>query len=258
MNYYKSICLLFSIILLGCGGAREIASGVADASLSAKRVMKQHYKSEFDFKTLACRVGTTYEEENSSRSLTVSLRMEKDKTIWASASILGVTLAKILIEPDRVRYYETIDNTYFDGDFSLLSDWLRVDVNFAMLQSLLIGQSVVTLDQQSVLMTVQNNQYKVQPKTQDALYRFMLLLHPEHFKAASQQLMQPYKQQMLVIDYPSYQEVNEQAFPKEIKVTATENQQQIRILLEYKKVDYNPEIRFPFSIPKGYDEIQLY
>lgn len=252
------VILLFSLFFIGCGSTKELIPGKADASLSAKRVLKLHEKNNFDFNTLACRVGVTYEEENSSRSLTVSLRMEKDKTIWVSASVLGVTLAKILIEPDRVQYYETIDNTYFDGNFALLTQWLNVEVDFYMLQNLFLGQSLTDLQSQSVEVSVANNRYRLQPDDENSMYRFLLLLHPEHFKAARQLIAQPYKEQLLSIDYPDYQEVEKQIFPKKITITATEGSQQIRILLDYKKVDYNPSIRFPFSIPNGYDEIQLY
>ena len=39
-------------------------------------------------------------------------------------------MAKALITPTKVSYYEKINNTYFEGDFSLLSNWLGTDLDF--------------------------------------------------------------------------------------------------------------------------------
>src|SRR5690606_14237698 len=87
-----------------------------------------------------------YETEDRSQSITVSLRMEKDKIIWVKASILGITIAKVLITPDSVGYYETIGKTYFEGDFTLLGEWLGTPINFQQAQNLLLGQSIFDLN----------------------------------------------------------------------------------------------------------------
>ena len=33
--------------------------------------------------------------------------------------------------------------------------------------------------------------------------------------------------------------------------------QTTKIVVNYKKIDYNVSIRFPFNIPNGYEEIQI-
>ena len=53
--------------------------------------------------------------------------MEKDKVIWLSAP-LGI--ARMMITPDQVAFYNKRDNTYFDGDYSLLSDFVGFDLDF--------------------------------------------------------------------------------------------------------------------------------
>ena len=52
--------------------------------------------------------------------------MEKDKTIWINAT-LG--LARAIITPDKVRFYNRINNQYFEGDYTLISNLLGIELN---------------------------------------------------------------------------------------------------------------------------------
>ncbi|MCP4484824.1 MAG: DUF4292 domain-containing protein, partial [Flavobacteriaceae bacterium] len=38
---------------------------------------------------------------------------------------------------------------------------------------------------------------------------------------------------------------------------ATQKEEKTQIVVNYKKIDYNVSIRFPFTIPNGYEEMQL-
>lgn len=257
MNFYKIIfSALLCLLLISCGGSKKVAAADADASAPAEKIINLHQENTFEFTTLASRVGVLYEDEKQSQSITVSLRMKKDETIWVSASILGITLAKILITPNNVSYYETINKTYFDGDFALLSEWLGTEINFEMAQNLLLGQSVFEMEEGYTL-SVMGENYRLQPQKDHELFRHLLLINAGNLKAASQQIIQPQEQRMLKIDYPSYQTVNHQPFPKEIKIHTTDAQKQMRISLEYRNVDWNASVSFPFKIPDRYDEIVI-
>ncbi len=62
---------------------------------------------------------------------------------------------------------------------------------------------------------------------------------------------------MLTINYPTYQEITGQAFPKNIEIKAEENNKTTNIQVEYRKVTFNEKVRFPFKIPSGYTEIKI-
>ena len=71
--------------------------------------------------------------------------MEKDKIIWLSAPL---SVAKVMITPDKVSYYNNWENVYFDGDFSLLSDLLGTELDFTKVQNLLLGETLFDLKEQ--------------------------------------------------------------------------------------------------------------
>ena len=131
------VCLV--LILIGCKTSKTVAENAEMKRMSAKEIIKKHNKNKSDFKTLSGKLKVRYQDPTQAQNVTVSLRMEKDKKIWISASLL-IPLAKVLITPEKISYYNKIDKTYFEGDFSLLSNWLGTELNFEQIQSALLGE----------------------------------------------------------------------------------------------------------------------
>jgi outer membrane biogenesis lipoprotein LolB len=249
------IACFFLVLGISCTSARSIvANGEIYSKLTAKQLIKENGKQDARFKTLQAKVKIGIIDGLKESSYTLNLRMEKDKTIWLSAT-LG--LARAMITPDRVQFYDKINNQYFDGDYKLLSDLLGVELNFEKVQSLLIGESLFDLKEDTYVISNNEASYILQPKNQNALLELFLLFNPSHFKMDSQQLMQPLKKRFLQIDYTGYQEVDKEILPQNIKIIAVEDSEELNVLMEYKSVSVNEEVRFPFRIPSGFEEIIL-
>lgn len=242
------------MILTSCGGAKKITD-IEDAT--AKQVITSHKAAAPDFKTLAGRMQLVNETDDKLQSITVSLRMEKDKNIWIKASILGITIAKVLITPTQVSYYETIGKTYFEGDFALLGEWLGTPINFQQTQNMLLGQSIFTLNPSEYSSEIFTNKFKLQPKNQPKNFIHSLFLNPDNFKIASETLSQPNDQRLLNIRYGDYQKLDGQFYPQDIIINTSEKGSATKININYKKIDLNVDVSFPFEIPQGYEEIQL-
>lgn len=250
----RSLYIVLLVIFTSCGGTKVATKA---ESLPVREVVSFHKDATPKFKTLAGRVQLAYETDTKEQRVTVSLRMEKDKAIWVKASILGFTLAKIMITPDKVSYYETIGKTYFEGDFSLLGEWIGTPINFQQAQDLLLGQSIFSLKPSDYTSEIFQNKFKIQPKKQPHNFIHSLFLNPENFKVASETLSQPEFDRILNIRYGDYQKIEDQYFPTEISIVNSESQEQTKIDIVYKKIDLNVDISFPFEIPSGYERIQL-
>ena len=135
MKLYKLLSIILIIGFTGCKSTKSLTSaGELDAGLSAKQIIKETEKQVTRFKTLQARVRIDYKDGDKSNGTTVTLRIEKDKVIWMSAP-LGI--ARVMITPERVSFYDKLNNHYFDGDFSLLSDFLGTELDFEKVQNLL-------------------------------------------------------------------------------------------------------------------------
>lgn len=255
MKFKISYFLFLVVLLTSCGGTRNISNN--GENLSAVKLIEAHTNASPNFKTLAARVQVVYEDENKLQSITTSLRLEKDKTIWIKASVLGVTLAKILITPTRVSYYETIGNTYFDGDFKLLSEFLGTDINFEKAQAILLGQSIFDINSTDYSVENSNGKFKLQPKNQPQDFIHSLFLNWDNYKVYSETLSQPSDGRLLTVSYDDYQNLEGNFYPSAITLNTSEADTKTKIQINYKKIDLNVDVSFPFDIPEGYEEIQL-
>ena len=131
-NIYKAgIAVIMLAALASCKSTKSITGGEANSRLSAKNIVNAHYSNQPKFRTLRGRVKIDYTNGDDSQGVNVSLRMEKDKVIWMSAP-LGVVKAHIT--PKKVSFYNKLQNEYFDGDFSYLSELLGTELDFEKVQ----------------------------------------------------------------------------------------------------------------------------
>ncbi|MGB5190202.1 DUF4292 domain-containing protein [Robiginitalea sp.] len=251
----KCILPVLMILLLGlgsCGSTRTVAGGNVDERLSIKNVIRNHEASGLKFRTLSGRLGIDYSDGDDSQHVTVSLRMKKDEVIWLSAP-LGVI--KVLITPGRVSFYNKLNNEYFDGDYSYLSEILGSEVDFVKLQNLLLGKSLMELEGRSYNLRYSAEAYEIQPKAAMELYKFLIKIEPQFFRIASQEVAQPAMQRVMAVRYTSYQEVQGQFLPGVVEIDAIEADAKITIGIDYKQVELNKELRFPYKIPKGFNPV---
>ena len=258
--HYKSRCLITVIFIsfvlaTGCKSTETIRSGSGNLNLSTKQLIKENTKKAATFKTLSARVKIDIYQGEKSNGYTVNMRMEKDEKILLMSTPISVV--KALITPEKVSFYNKLDNTYFEGDFKYLSDLLGTDLDFQKVQNLLLGEALFSLKDNAFEATVNEKEYVVAPKEQKALFELFYLIDPSHFKITSQQISQPQEQRLLQIDYKSYQKVDKQILPESIRVIAVEAAEEMIIELEFKAVSLNEDLRFPFKIPSGLKEIKL-
>lgn len=256
MNRYIRFGIVLMLLVTSCKSKKNVAEGDI-ASISTRKVINNHIEADFDRKTLNARITAKYKDPKSSASFSVKLRMEKDKTIWLSATKFGIPVAKAKITPERVSYYEKLNRTYFDGDFALVSKFLGTDLNYEKLQNLLLGQAILDLKKGKFSSDYKNESYEVLPKKSNDLYEILFVMNPENFKLKSQQVKSRAAQQMLAVSYPNYTEVDGETIPKKIAIRAVDKTNVTTINMEYKSVVLDEELTFPFTIPQGYKELKI-
>lgn len=249
------LLILTISVCIGCKSAKSLTSvGTVKDNVTAKQLIKENQRQTADFKTLQAKVKIDFTDGDKSNGVSVTFRMEKDKVIWLSAP-LGV--ARVMITPENVSYYNKLENEYFDGDFSLLSELLGVDLDFGKVQNLLLGEALFDLDEGVYLASNNDISYILQPQNQKPIFEIFYLLNPGHYKLDSQQLSQSLEKRFLQIDYKIYQLVNREILPEVVNIIAVENNSEVKIDLEFKSIALNEDVRFPFEIPSGFKEIEL-
>lgn len=253
--YRLALAIITLVTALSCASKNVIGEGTVNNELTGKKVIKNHYANSLEFKTIKGKLKISYDDGDSSKSFSVNLRMEKDKAIWMSESFLGAV--KAYITPTGVSFYNKLDNTYFDGDFQYISDLLGTTIDFEKLQNVLIGQCIFDLKEDKYSMTIAGNRYQFKPDYEMALYKTLFQIEPKYYKMALQQVAQPQDNRVSTIFYNSYQEVDGKPFPNQIQVVVEEPGSKTTIEIEYKNIEFDQEVSFPYDIPNGYKQITL-
>lgn len=254
------IVLILSILLF-VGSCKPTAKLSLESTLEPKafkNVMNSHTKNNPNFKSISGRIRVNFQDESTNQNISIDYRIQRGQTIWISAKALGlVKVAHALITPERVMFYDRIHKQYFDGDFQLISQLVGIELDFEKLENLLYGQMLFKLENKQVNAgSVSGNNFLftalVNPYLQQDVF-----IKAEDYTLESQQFSYISTMQNLIVSYPSYQTVEKKPFPKEILLIGRQENQEIKIHLEYRNVQINETLNFPFSIPNGYTKIDL-
>ena len=253
-QYTLLLITVITFLVFSCRSAKTISGGGSNFKLSTKQLIKANAKQTANFKTLQSKLKITLNQDGKQQSHVVTFRVKKDEILWISATF---SFIRAKVTPEKVSFYNKLDNTYFEGDYKYLSDLLGTELDFQKVQNLLIGETLFDLKNDTYKSSVDNHSYLVQPRKQRELFEILFLLDPSHFKVTSQQISQIDELRRLEIGYVTYQEVDGQLLPERIKVNAIEANEKLILSLEFKAVTLNDNLRFPFKIPSGFDEIKL-
>jgi len=247
---------IISLVVTSCKSSKMV-SNTSRADMSAKNVIKNHYNNAFDKETINARLKIKYVGKSNFPGVTASLRIKKDETIWISLNKFGFPVGKALITPTKVSYYEKINRTYFDGDFTLLSNWLGTELDFDKVQNLLLGQAILNLKDEKFSIDLYQNKYQLTPKKGYDLFSILFLINPDNFKIDRQKILQKEDNKSLTINYSNYTKFDDEIFPKGIHIAASDTKNTSTIDINYRSVAFNNQVNFPFKIPSNYKQIVL-
>ncbi len=247
-----SLLGLLLFLIIGCKSSKNIAAEDLLIDMPVKTIIARHYKNKLDFNTISGKIKIDYSEGSSTQSVGVSFRMKKDQAIWISAP-LGVI--KAYITPERVSFYNKLQNEYFDGDYSYFNEILGFDIDFYKIQNLLTGEALFDLRDLKFNAQANGKYYELTPKKSSEILKSLFFVEPENYKLARQQLSQPVEKRLLDIHYKNYLKHGNRVLPHQVGIMAIESMQRTFIEITYKNIEFDRELNFPYRIPRGYDEI---
>jgi len=235
---------------------------------TAKSLTKHLKESEFRFERLNAKLSVEATVDSSSNSFTVTLRMKKDSIIWMSISKLGIEGARVLITKDTVKFMNRLKSQFFVGDFSYISKLLNADLDFEILQSLLVGNSVEFYDEDEKLKpgvdgckyylgTVRKRKMKkiIEKGKEYKDAAQTIYLAPDKFKIVRIVFFEFNPDRNIDVRYDNFVAIDStQLFPQKITCNI-KAQKSVIIDINYTKTAFNEEQSFPFKIPESYEQI---
>lgn len=270
----KLLILIFlSSVLFSCKSKRKIinqnqpAESVNTEFKNTRTLLQNLKKNEVSFKTISAKFDCTVLIDSSKTSFDVNMRAIKDSAIWMNVSIFGITGAKVLITKDTVKFIDTRKENYFIGDFNYISKLLQADLDYELLQSLLIGNSVEFYEEDDKMRaSVDGNLHLLSTTRKRKLRKVIeknkelkepvqsIWLQPENYKITRIMFNEFATNRSFDAIFYDFQKVDSVSFPYKIDYTI-KAEKKITISVDYDKVQFNKEITFPFTIPPKYERI---
>jgi len=258
MLKYSKYLLILVMVFTSCKSKKAILSKSELKKLNTHTVLSNYNTNLFSGKTIKAKLKITYKSDRKSQSVLVKLRLDKDKKIWLSFTSLGIPIAKMLVTPQGVTFYEKIHRSFFNGDFSLIENWLGMPINFQNLQNVLLGQAFINLNHKKFNTSVSNQSYELKLKGKNNSVNTILWLNGKNFKIQKQKIKKNDKRMSIQIDYDDFKMVNNEILPKKIIILTKNKLKKTEIIISFKTLQVNLPLTFPFAVPKNYKKIVLH
>jgi hypothetical protein len=231
--------------------------------------MKSH---QFRFESLSSKLDCEAKGDSMKGSFDVTLRIKRDTAIWMNVTALGgiIKVARILITQDSVFIVNYHDENYFKGDFSYINKMLQSDFDFDMVQSILLGNSVTfyeeneklhsyTEDGKCVLSTIRKrklkrvvNRNRELTKTDSAQ---TIWVDPANQKIAHILFNDFNTKRSFDARYSEFDKASNGTIVATKVKFLIKAEKNLMLQMNYKKININKQLEFPFTIPEGYNRI---
>lgn len=247
-------------------------AGACNLKNKAKDTLLQLLKkNEFRYEWMSAKISATViKPDSTEESFSVSMRARSDSAIWLSISKLGIEGARVLVTKDSVKFMSHLpEKRSFKGDYAYINKLLDAELDFEMLQAVLLGNSVAfyederyrtLIDHSSchyLLSTIRKRKLKkvIEGNRQLREPVQSIWLNPGNGKI-TRILFQDYEPlRTFDAHFSEFARVDSaQLQPMRIVCEITAQKKTV-IILEYSKVTLDKALTFPFNIPSSYEPI---
>ena len=248
--------ILFLAFTTACKLVRVLPNKAPVKRVELKALTAEILKAEENISTFRARIKVEYNDQKRKQSVNVNFRLEDNKTFWMSANML-IPIAKVLITPEEVLFYEKFQKTYYKGDIAFINQQLGTNFSFNDLQNIFLGYPISDFKNEKIERISHPQYYVLSPKTKGLRFRPTYFYDPVNFRLKEQRFLVAASGQSLSIKYIQNQQVEGKLVPKKIEVSTFDGTNFLQISLDYLRVDFPKKLTAPFSIPVGYKKIEL-
>lgn len=243
----------------GCGTTKKVVpSPQPIKNIEVVSLVDEIEKAYPKHKVLNIRGTASFTDGKISEKINIQMRLLKSKAVWINA-VMIVPIARILITPETIKFYERFQKTYFKDDYRFIREFLNNDlIGFEMVENLLLGKSLVDVSNQK-WKTIDNpiNYILVPEKTKDKTIP-TLFVDSKSFLLQEQRILVPRTTNTLSIRYRSHITIEGVEFPRIIEISLVEPERLMRVVIEYKQINFfDEDVAIPFKIPENYKPIFL-
>ncbi len=209
---------------------------------------------DFDYFTIKSKISLVDQEKK--QNATSLIRMKKDSIIWFNLSgALGIQGLRGILTVDSVKIINRVEKTYSRWTYKELSEQLNFDVDFQIIQSMVVGNMPRGNELPGNLEKVENS-YVLKQNTSDL--HITNYVNINSLKVEKVDLREANSENMLTMTYKDFQLVDEQFFPFfcNFSLNYRGNNKNVitDLAINHNKVEFSEKpLKFPFNVPNKYE-----
>ncbi len=261
------VLLAMMLVMGSCASRRQIIKEPLKEAKTAY-LFEELARKELRFEWFSAKFTIDYIYDKKLTEFKGQIRILKDSVIWLTFSpALGIEMARLMITNDSVFFINRINKLYLKGDYRFINDYLQTNIDFDVLQSLIIGNDFQFYEETSFRAGIDKEEYKLTTTERRKLKKFMksnetdakayyqdIWLNPDNFKITRVNIKEITNDKKLDAYYSDFKDEEGQLFPFRIifEITADEN---VTVKVNYSRIRIDEPLSFPFSIPDKYERI---
>lgn len=206
-----------------------------------------------EFEYMSAKAKFKFDHDGKKVSATANFRFQKDSIIWVSISGFGLEAARVLIDTENIYILDKLKRQYYEYSFEGLSKQLDFDLDFKLVQSVVLGNLVDPYKNQKVEKMDKFYSFK----SEKGIYFFQNFIGARTMKLEKMDISEANTKNTISVNYSDFVFVDKQVFPNEIRAVIDYedlNKPNTEIDISYNKMDIESEtLRFPYSVPSKYE-----
>ena len=267
----KPFCIiLISMLTLASCKRSERAKRSSLEGKKTEYLLQQMKSNSFDFDTFQSKADFRVHQGEKTNSFKASIRIKKDSLIWISITpLLGIEMARVLITEDSVKVINRLDREYFIGDYSYINKKFNVELEFEIIQSLMLANAIPFEEDEKLQFATDKDQYyignlkkrkakkadnkpdKIEKEDEELI---SLWMDPTSFRIQKILFSDLVADRFLLGEYSNFFEVDGQLLPKDLNFNF-ESKEPAEIQIEYSRVSLNQDLKFSFNISSKYEKV---
>ncbi|GAB4329685.1 MAG: hypothetical protein Kow00127_22030 [Bacteroidales bacterium] len=232
-------------------------------------LIQQMDSNQFQYDWFSVKYSLDLIVDKKKSSFSGQIRIRRDSLIWITLSpALGIEMARLMITYDSVFFLNRINKSYFAGDFSDVYRLLGADIDYDIIQAVLMGNDLTFYDQSEFRASYDSKLYhlvtsgrgklkKYIRNNQDAsrVYIQNIYLDPESFKILAMKVKEIKQENLkLEAEYKEFAKIGQQLFPEWVTYDIS-TEHPVHVDVRYSRADTTGPLKFPFKISSKYAPI---
>lgn len=281
------IIVTFSLLIWGtsCKAPKQLAV-VNVKPMATGKLLKKIDQNSFNYEYFTIkRINCQFSNKETKASFRINLKAKKDDRILVAISKLNIPVGRVLLTPDSVVYVNYIDRNYFIDDYSFISDFLNMDVDFNTVQAIISNNAFSYRDDprndfktfdsfvedgKYVLQSEKTKKiFKIEKKKQQKIDRRLrrlddeaLILQKMFFDPLSYSLTQleitdKTNQRSIFMNFSDFETLEGVEYPESIDMEFLSEGQEISMKIRMNGFSTEEITSFELAIPEKYEQIKV-